>query len=256
MADASNLEDLQDFWECPSCRYFELARIVPGVCPQCDTPGDELEALPAACGFLGRRTPHTGYENLAPRSMKCPGSRQQVHRAGIAGPRYRRIRDPDGQVITLGSGLNGKGYALCLACGRAEIEVEEGRAPRSAPIKMHWPLAQPRNMKLAQGYCPGGYTEPQRIQRNVRLSHSSRTDVFELQLPDGTRRNQGLALAAALREALAERLGAEAREIGVAVGLSTDRAARNEYPLFSMTVHPEARDSLCDCRSRNGSMLA
>ena len=235
MADASNLEDLQDFWECPSCRYFELARIVPGVCPQCDTPVTSWKRCLRPAGFLGRRTPHTGYENLGPTVYEMP----RLSAAGspwraLPDPDTGRIRaDPDGQVITLGSGLNGKGYALCLACGRAEIEVEEGRgSPLPPRIKMHWPLAQPRNMKLAQGYCPGGYTEPQRIQRNVRLSHSSRTDVFELQLPDGTRRNQGLALAAALREALAERLGAEAREIGVAVGLSTGPGGEKRVSAF------------------------
>ena len=82
-------------------------------------------------------------------------------------------------------------------------------------------------MRLAKGYCPGGTTEPQRIQPNVRLSHAARTDVFELQLPNGARRDQGLALAAALREALTERLGAEAREIGVAVGHSAGPSGEN-----------------------------
>lgn len=136
-------------------------------------------------------------------------------------------------MITLGSGFNGKGYALCLSCGRAEPESEEG--PGSVPpprIRQHWPLAEARRMKLVNGYCPGGYTDPQRIQRNVRLSHSSRTDVFELQLPDGTRRAQGLALAAGLREACAERLGAEAREIGLAVGLSAGPSGENRVSAF------------------------
>ena len=233
--DTSNLEDLQDFWECPSCRYFDLARAVPEVCPQCDTPVRGWKRCLRPAGFLGRRAPHTGYENLGPTIYEMP----RLSAAGspwraLPDPEAGRIRaDPDGQVITLGSGLKGKGYALCLSCGRAEAETEEG--PGSQPpsqIKKHFPLAEAREMKRAHGYCPGGYTEPQRIQRNLRLAHDSHTDVFELQLPNGTRRDQGLALAAALREALAGRLGAEAREIGVAVGFSAGPSGENRVSAF------------------------
>ena len=230
MADASNLEDLQDFWECPSCRYFELSRIVPEVCPHCDSPVTSWKRCLRPAGFLGRRAPHTGYENLghAPYEMPRLSAGGSPWRA-LPDPEAGRIRaDPDGQVITLNSGPNGKGYALCLSCGRAEAETEEGPGSLRPPqIRQHWPLAEARGMKLARGYCPGGTTEPQRIQPNVRLSHVARTDVFELQLPRGARRDEGLALAAALREALAERLGAEAREIGVAVGHSAGPSGEN-----------------------------
>ena len=233
--DTSNLEDLQDFWECPSCRYFDLARAVPAFCPQCDKPVRGWKRCLRPAGFLGRRDPHTGYENLGPAIYEMP----RLSAAGspwraLPDPEAGRIRaDPDGQVITLGSGLKGKGYALCLSCGRAEAEIDEG--PGSQPpsqIRKHLPLAEARGMRLAHGYCPGGYTEPQRIQRNIRLAHNSLTDVFELQLPNGTRRDQGLALAAALREALAERLGAEAREIGVAVGPSTGPSGERRVSAF------------------------
>ena len=230
MADASNLEDLQDFWECPSCRYFELARIVPEVCPHCDSPVTSWKRCLRPAGFLGRRAPHTGYENLGHAAYEMPrlSAGGSPWRA-LPDPEAGRMRaDPDGQVITLGSGPNGKGYALCLSCGRAEAETEEGAGSLRPPqIRRHWPLAEARGMRLAKGYCPGGTTEPQRIQPNVRLSHASRTDVFELQLPNGARRDQGLALAAALREALTERLGAEAREIGVAVGHSAGPSGEN-----------------------------
>ena len=235
MADASNLEDLQDFWECPSCRYFELARIVPDVCPHCDSPVSNWKRCLRPAGFLGRRAPHTGYENLGHAAYEMPrlSAGGSPWRA-LPDPAAGRIRaDPDGQVITLGSGRNGKGYALCLSCGRAEAETEEGPGSLRPPqIRRHWPLAETRGMKLANGYCPGGTTQPQRIQPNVRLSHAARTDVFELQLPNGTRRDQGLALAAGLRESLTERLGAEAREIGVAVGHSAGPSGENRVSAF------------------------
>ncbi len=226
-ADASKLEDLKDFWACASCGSFDLARSIPEQCPECGVPvaaENRLRCL-RPTGFLGRRAPHTGYDGIVHAVFEMP-------RISAAGSPWRALPDPDagrfracpdGQVVTLGSGKHGFGYALCLACGRAEPEIckpsHSSRPPDS--IRFHDPLADANWARRRDGRCPGGTTEPQRVQRHVRLSHATRTDVFELQLAPGASRGQGLALAAALREALAERLGTEAREIGVAVGSST-----------------------------------
>ncbi len=223
MADASRLEDLQYFWECQSCRHFGMVRIEPENCSECRTPLTGFKRSLRPAGFLGRRAPHTGYENLGHAPYEMPRlSAAGVYWRALPDPDAGRLRaDPDGQMITTGSGLNGKGYALCLVCGRAEPETEENYAsPLPSQIRKHRPLAAVRGTQIVQGYCPGGYTEPQRVQRNVRLVHVARTDVFELQLPGGATPAVGLALAAALREALTERLGAESREIGIAVGRS------------------------------------
>ena len=66
----------------------------------------------------------------------------------------------------------------------------------------------------------------------LALVHEMRTDVFELQLPLGATREQALALAAGLREALAEKLGAEAREIGLATGRSNGMAGQGTLSAF------------------------
>lgn len=241
-ADASGLEDLQQFWECRSCRGFGLARTEPKTCPLCDTPQPDWKRSLRPAGFLGRHAPHTGYENLGHAPYEMP----RISAAGapwqsLPDPVAGRLRaDPDGQVITLGSGMNGFGYAICLACGRAEAETEENPGFKSAlpaAIAQHKPLAAGHSTKLAGGYCPGGYTEPQLVQRNVRLIHEARTDVFELQLPRESERAAGLALAAALRDALAERLGADTREIGLAVGGSVDAT---KDPRVSIFLHDRA----------------
>ncbi|MBF0400592.1 MAG: DUF1998 domain-containing protein [Magnetococcales bacterium] len=225
IADASKLEDLQHFWECHSCRTFGLSRIVPDACPHCELPGPAWKRSLRPTGFLGRQPPHTGYENLGHMPYEMPRlSAAGVSWQSLPDPDAGRIRaDPGGQVITLGSGPQGMGYALCLVCGRAEAETKETQISTSPPpavIRQHKPLAEARGAKLVGGMCPGGYTEPQRIQRHVYLIHTTRTDVFELQLLREATRAAGLALASALREALAERLGTEAREIGLAVGSS------------------------------------
>ena len=61
--------------------------------------------------------------------------------------------------------------------------------------------------------------------------------MFELQLPVAATREAGLAVAAGLREALAERLGAEADEIGAARGPSRGSA---EEPRISALLYDRA----------------
>ncbi len=224
MADTSNLEDLQDFWECDQCRCFELTRTTPSNCPHCEAPIKTFKPCLIPAGFLGRRYPHTGYENLGHAAFEMPKlTAGGVDWRALPDPSAGRVRaNPNGKVITLGSGMHGKGYALCLDCGRAEPETEEfPSSPLPPAIKKHRPLAESRRKGSVEGHCPGGFTEVNRVKRNVRLSHATSTDVFEFQLPSEATSGQGLALSAALREALSIRIGAEPREIGVAVGFST-----------------------------------
>src|SRR5262249_16317305 len=121
-------------------------------------------------------------------------------------------------------GPHGMGYALCLCCGRAEAEADESCGPEM--LKNHKPLAPLRAEQLVRGFCPGGLTQRARIQPNLRFVHQTGADVFEWQLLWGATQGQGLALGAGLREALAERLGAEAREIGLATGRSLGAAGQ------------------------------
>ncbi len=236
MADASKLEDLQFYWECTACRSFGLARTVPEVCPACQTPHPDWKRSLRPAGFLGRRAPHTGYENLGhapyemPRLSASGGTWRSLPDPGAG--RWRT--DPQGQIVTLGSGPHGMGYALCLDCGRTEAETEDtaSSVPLPEAIKKHAPLATARGLVLKGGYCPGGHIKRERVQRNVRFVHAAQTDVFELQLPSDADRAGGLALAAGLREALAERLGAEAREIGVSANRSKGQQDENRISAF------------------------
>ena len=240
MADASGLEDLQIVWECDSCSAFDIARLVPENCPACDAPVRRWHRTLRPTGFLGRKPPHTGYENLGHVPYEMP----RLRAAGapwqaLPDPQAGRLRaDPAGQIITTSAGAGGKGYCLCLHCGRAEAETEETPGfvpPLPASMRGHAPLAAGRGISLVNGRCPGGLTAP--LQRNVRLVHAARSDVFELQLPAGANAPAALALAAALREALAARLGAEVRELGVAIGASTGPAGERR---LSVLLHDRA----------------
>ncbi|MDE0305581.1 MAG: DEAD/DEAH box helicase [Albidovulum sp.] len=235
LADASQLEDLQYFWECSSCRAFGMARLAPEACPECHRQNPRWKRGLRPAGFLGRRAAHTGYENLghAPYELPKLSASKGIWRA-LPHPKAGRYRaDSQGQIVALGSGPRGNGYALCLDCGRAEVETEECvGSPMPSAIKQHLPLASARGMSLKGGYCSGGFVKLERIQRNVRFIHETQTDVFELQLPAGAGREEGLALAAGLREALAARLGAEVREIGVSIDASKGRASEGRVSAF------------------------
>ena len=223
-ADASGVEDLQNFWECEQCHFFDLIRLeVPTSCPKCESKHISWRRSIRPSGFLGRREPHTGYESLGyvPYEMPRISVSENVTWQILPDPRGGRFRsDFSGKVVTFGSGKHGKGYALCLICGRAEAEEEDSPAPMLASMHKHRPLAEAHQMMMVGGYCSGGLTKLHRVQRNVHLTHEVRTDVFELQMPNDTNREKGLGLVSGFRETLAKRLGIEAREIGVAVGRS------------------------------------
>ncbi|MBP2238681.1 ATP-dependent helicase YprA (DUF1998 family) [Sinorhizobium kostiense] len=234
IADASGLEDLQVMWNCPACDAFGMLRAlqdIPDACPQCGSAQLESFNTLRPTGFMGRCAPHTGYESLGhvPYEMQRLAARspwQALPDKGVGRMRW----DREGQVVTRSSGVHGFGYALCLCCGRAEAEIDELRSPDV--LRDHKPLAPIGQEQMVRGACPGGLTQRARIQRNLVFVHDTRTDVFELQLPSGTKRAQGLALAAGLREALAEIVGAEAREIGIAIGRSRDEANARALSAF------------------------
>jgi hypothetical protein len=225
-ADASRLEDLRDLWSCRTCDGFGLSRLSPEHCPRCGAERIEHANALIPAGFLSRTTAHTGYEALAHVPFEMPrlaaDGAAWIALPDVAAGRLRC--DPEGHVIVSGSGPTGEGYAVCLACGRAEPENPGdsiARPPLPDAMRRHRPLMLGKGIaQTRDGFCPGGYTQPQRVQRQVHLVHDARTDVFELQLGAAVTIQAGLALAAGLREALSERLGVEARDIGVATGRS------------------------------------
>jgi ATP-dependent helicase YprA (DUF1998 family) len=234
MADASHLEDLQIQWNCRHCGAFGLVRSfqdAPDSCTQCGRASIETYSTLRPAGFMGRSKPHTSYESLTQLPYEMPQLAARSNWQALPDPGLGRIRaDREGQVITRSSGSGGYGYAVCVCCGRSESEKDNLTTP--GILKDHKPLAPVRVDALVRGACPGGFTQTNKIQRHIRLIHDMRTDVFEVQLPQETSRAQGLALAAGLREALAKKLGIEAREVGIAVGSSSDAAQNRAVSSF------------------------
>jgi len=240
-ADESGIEDLRWLWNCADCGDFGLARNQPAACPTCNNRGKlgwRRTIRPA--GFVGERSPHTSYESLGHVPMepvKLNAGRAKWH-ALPDGAMGRLRADPAGLVITQGSGANRMGYALCLACGRAVPEIEAGDQGFNVGLpqgfKEHRPLSPLRGKKNKDvRYCPGGQPGSLQAQRHLRLVHDTYADVFELQLPaDVTSRATAFALAAALREALCEKLGCETREIGVGADYSQSTTKERRVSAF------------------------
>jgi hypothetical protein len=104
-------------------------------------------------------------------------------------------------------------------------------------MRRHRPLLLRRGLaRTRDGLCPGS-DNPARIQRNLHLAQVVQSDVWEWQLPAAggdapVTEPAARALAAALREALAERLGVEPDEIVPSAAPSLGPAGETRLSLF------------------------
>lgn len=132
------------------------------------------------------------------------------------GLRWRATHD--GRLFHHTLGAAKRGFEICLRCGRAEASGPDGRAPG---MQGHSPLRGLRSQRAHGGLCRGN-DETFAVQRHRALGGVMPTDVFELQLRAGDEHSgptsaQAVSLVVALRQALAERLGIDRRELGFGV---------------------------------------
>ncbi|CAV18548.1 DEAD/DEAH box helicase [Vibrio atlanticus] len=136
------------------------------------------------------------------------------------------ISTSEGTVFNHSSGEYGKGYALCMSCGRAESLDRNGDYPAGLnPSAPHKPLKAVKKDKSGEGNvtCDGSATP----MKGVHLGCHSKTDVFELVLRhpvkheyiscDNDGRTVAMTLAVSLRSALAKQLGISTSEMGYAI---------------------------------------
>ncbi len=130
-----------------------------------------------------------------------------------------------GHVFHHNSGTNGKGFAVCLKCGRADSMEADGDWPTTVRPNKHHNRLQGKPGPESQAACEGP-SEPYAIKPNVHLGVANQTDVFELYLKDPNdesflkhKHDDPLpwTLAVVLRQALADIHGINADEIGYTV---------------------------------------
>lgn len=135
----------------------------------------------------------------------------------------------DGSVFNYSAGEHGKGYAMCLSCGRAESLTAQGEFPTTlTPEKPHKPIRGSKKDKIDGRHhdCEGS----SHIHKDIYLGSQTKTDVLEIVLchpktgeylndtgPNTENRTIALTLAVATRNALAASLGILNNEMGYTI---------------------------------------
>ncbi len=241
---STEIQDLQWLWRCRACGGNGTSRVMPDSCPHCDADEQVI----------------TRYRFLQPAGFAVD-LRHQPHN-NISIPQYIPVRDPlvsltnvdwipfeqplpgryrtttAGQLVHYSGGLHGKGYALCLRCGRAESMLTDGHSGEKL-LDLHKRLRGGR-LNDREQHCPGN-DAAWAILSNVYLGIATQTELFELQLCH-TESGQGIdktiayTLAVVLRRALCQHLGIAEEEVGVLAAPS--RGVNNEqtYSLYLYDV--------------------
>ncbi len=227
-AGVRNIQNLQRRWRCRACGESGSTRARDDAgCPDCGS--SEISwidfLVPAGFAADNRHPPHADPDEVSFVPAEVPTlSLRRALWTGLADPALgQRRENRAGSVFFCSSGAERNGYSLCLHCGRAEPEPA-GRHDGAA--WSHKPLMA----KAEGGQCPGTQS-PFAVRRHLRFGYEIATDVFELQPVGLTSTGAALALAVALREALARRIAAEPREIGVAAARRAD-ALGTRYSAF------------------------
>lgn len=219
--DAREIQDIRYAWRCNRCgasgssHTLDVARH----CEACDadiSPAHNREFLePAgfAVDFYKEPTNDVSTQHFVP--VEAPWIDAGGQWFPLPNPELGRFRvSVRGHIFHQSRGIHGKGYALCLECGRAEPMHLDG----SLSEAFQSPHRKLRRAKEDGLFC-GGSDDPWKIKTGITLGHETWTDVMEIQLKteSGAWLNDAMAamtLAVALRDALAALIGVQASELG------------------------------------------
>ena len=228
------------FWHCRQCGAGATSATYPVVCSHCDADKSQLTVRrylqPIGFATDIRYKPHNDVSNPAQLPYQDPRvlvpTAAWVSLPDVSLGRYRYSHS--GELFHFSDGEYGKGYAICLSCGRAESQTEAERTPDS----LKNPELENTHLRLRGGsnnrsdkLCHG------HVHKDLLLGYSSRTDMVELQLngENGLLINDEVAarsLAVALREGLAGKLGIENTELGVTTQQTRDVNNAPGYSIF------------------------
>ena len=222
---APELQSFRNAWRCRGCGSSGTRSTLMHNCPVCGVGAELLVIKPflQPAGFAVNiyTEPHNDLSYRRYMPVQKPWiTAGQTPWSPLPRPELGRYRfSHEGHIFHQSGGLLGHGYAICLRCGRAASEAAEGG---DLPIELqdHYRLRGGKE-KNGQSLCLGN-DQQWAIKRNQWLGMGVSTDVFELQLTDpvtGVSLNDDVAaysLATALRQALAEELGINEREISCA----------------------------------------
>lgn len=231
----AEVQSLKWFWQCSRCGAADVARIRPDTCAACaSTLGSEdVRRFLEPAGFTVdlAEEPHAEIERVSyvepePERVAARGAAW----APFLDPTRGRIR-ASSEGLVFHSSRGGKrrlGYAVCLACGRAEAQT-------GATVANARPLADHRPLRFTkadeEGLCPGNHRSFA-VQEHLALGHDVTTDVVEVQIAALDDEAGAWAVASAIRQALAQLLGVEAGEMGVSIALRESAIGGRTFSIF------------------------
>jgi ATP-dependent helicase YprA (DUF1998 family) len=240
---APEIQSLRWAWRCEACGNSGTRPTMPSTCPNCGHQGPSFKyrqyLQPAGFAVDIRYEPHNDISTPQYIPVRDPwvslNGAEWLSLPTSSMGRYRY--SSAGRLFHYTDGLHGHGYGLCLKCGRADSMLEPGEFSSSFADQnnhfSHRRLRGGRNEDIgARGaICPGS----ENPHGNLLLGVEIHTDIFELQLKSEPQRpiteKAAYSLGVALRQALAERLGIETRELGSVVYPSRDADGQATYSI-------------------------
>jgi replicative superfamily II helicase len=216
-ADARETQAIKFAWWCRRCGSSGTSVVLARNCDACGSDLSEYEKFLEPAGFSVDfyEDPHNNVTLPTYVPVEAPIISARGEWAPLPNPDLGRHRTAtDGRVYHHSRGVNGTGYAICLACGRAEPNKTDGELPE---IFTRAGGHQRLRSKKGERLCPG--SSNRWAITKVALGHESRTDMLEIQLRDVTGQPLGdystaLTIAVAIRDALADLLGVQSAELG------------------------------------------
>ncbi|OYU72321.1 MAG: hypothetical protein CFE32_24095, partial [Alphaproteobacteria bacterium PA3] len=133
------------------------------ICPVCGDDGLERRQALKPAGFVAdwRAQAHTEIEEVSYVPAEPIGvSLHEGQWVSLIDPEFGRIRaSRDARIMHTSAGIHGRGYSICLECGRAEPEME---IDGENPLDMHAPLRG----HSGDGQTCLGNSKPFAIRRN------------------------------------------------------------------------------------------
>lgn len=236
---APEIQNLRWVWRCRSCGGNGTRLTMPERCPHCgERDGGKLTRYrfiqPAGFAVDLRWRPHNDVTIPQYIPVRDPlVSLEGTDWMPLPNPALGRYRiTAQGYLFHHSDGLDGEGYALCLRCGLADSESEQGSLPLA--LKHHKRLRGGRRNDREK-YCPGN-EEDWAILRGVRLGVVTHTEIFELQPRDADHqpidRTTAYTLAVTLRQALCLILGIEETEVGALAASTRTADGEAAYSLY------------------------
>jgi len=222
-ADQDQIKEVQNIktaWRCRHCGASGSTRFSTELsCDKCGTPVESrmqfLEPAGFAVDFYTDASNDISSQHFVP--VVEPWIDAEGDWLSLPNPDLGRFRSTtQGHIFNYSGGEYGRGYAICLECGRAEPIVKAGELPRG----FHEPHKKLRRSKSEGAFCPGS-NDRWKI-KELMLGTEGNTDVFELQLKNEAGvwlndQKSAMTIAVAVRDSLAGLIGVQANELGCAV---------------------------------------